>query len=749
VGISLAELDTWDAGSIRSVATAATNRADHFRDVAHNQDATITNLEWQGLSADAAAAMAQAISATMNRHADECDQISKDVSSAASDVESIKAAWARIQRTADGWGIIIDVATGSVSHHPCDDPDEQAEAEHHMQIVYDAIVDLLRRADSTDQSLATSLNSLMKEAGGDIGNGQIASPEDARQTVEKALAGNTDAAAEVKAVLGSINADQRAGTQPLTPLQASVLSQMQAQQNGMSVDQLASAEQGMGDSKSTMSDSWQLMSNPNVQFPKTEHQPGSTDNPKNMTSGGFGQLPTSVQNTLNSKGMSQLGDMTKLTNIVKDGSAAMRQGTALDRGMLNKATEMMNSPTFHGEAVGGSKGGTYGFTGSGVQTANDVLATAGGDHQAVHDILRDDHYKDNFMHGALTTDWGDDGKAVGDMFSWTGEAANGPDARLAAETASSYGAYAGIHEQELMRIGGDQTLGQLNPLATQGLATGLAPYIPDIAGISDGTHAGFDTPDTANDQGERQLPIAKGIFAVLSTDPHASDTFNSSAYGDVIDAERQYADDFKNGVDLTSDNRHLTDAMTVKGLADSGIHTATDAADINTDTKNAAEYATKKSAYDLAFAVTDAAGAPGTDLASQTFEGTLLGDPPKGDWQPHNMSHLNEGDAGSDVLNALMNRGVPLEQMNADQGLLAPPDDLHPTPYVRTFEEYNEWALNSGAKADFGTYKELINGSLTATAGPAVPGIIDQQQNMASQYNGVVADPNAEQDPKK
>jgi hypothetical protein len=60
--------------------------------------------------------------------------------------------------------------------------------------------------------------------------------------------------------------------QQLTPEQGSYLSQMQALQNGMSVEALKTAEQRLGDQKHIIGDSWQLMSNPNVNFPKTERK---------------------------------------------------------------------------------------------------------------------------------------------------------------------------------------------------------------------------------------------------------------------------------------------------------------------------------------------------------------------------------------------------------------------------------------------------------------------------------------------
>ena len=46
---------------------------------------------------------------------------------------------------ADRWGITIDVATDSLHCSGSSDPAQEAENQHHLQIVHDAIVDLLRR----------------------------------------------------------------------------------------------------------------------------------------------------------------------------------------------------------------------------------------------------------------------------------------------------------------------------------------------------------------------------------------------------------------------------------------------------------------------------------------------------------------------------------------------------------------------------------------------------------------------------
>lgn len=156
--MSLADLDGWDAESVRRVADTATSRAEHFRDVAHNVGSIIAKLQWSGASRDAAEAEARAISNSLLNHAEACTRAARAIQSAASDIESVKAEWTRIQRLADRWGITIDVATGSLTCYQSSDPQQRAESERHLQIVHDAIVDLLRRADSTDQHLTASVD---------------------------------------------------------------------------------------------------------------------------------------------------------------------------------------------------------------------------------------------------------------------------------------------------------------------------------------------------------------------------------------------------------------------------------------------------------------------------------------------------------------------------------------------------------------------------------------------------------------
>lgn len=126
------------------------------------------------------------------------------------------------------------------------------------------------------------------------------SPEQAEADVAAALAGDQTAATRVNAILDSITEDQKAGKVPLTPAQAAVLSQLQAQQHGMSKDALNTAEGKLGDQSRMIPNSWRLMTDDKLRFPKTPLTVGAKQGSEIVT-GGFGQLPNSIQQVLRSQ----------------------------------------------------------------------------------------------------------------------------------------------------------------------------------------------------------------------------------------------------------------------------------------------------------------------------------------------------------------------------------------------------------------------------------------------------------------
>jgi hypothetical protein len=153
----------------------------------------------------------------------------------------------------------------------------------------------------SDQAVATQIDNDKQGLAAKFTGGHVAeSPEQAEQDVQAALRGDKGAAARVNAVLDSISDDQKAGKAPLTPAQASVLSQLQAQEHGMSKDALNNAEKNLGDQSRMVPNSWQLMSNDKLGYPQTPLTVGAKQG-ADMTKGGFGQLPGSIQQVLRSQ----------------------------------------------------------------------------------------------------------------------------------------------------------------------------------------------------------------------------------------------------------------------------------------------------------------------------------------------------------------------------------------------------------------------------------------------------------------
>ncbi|VBA40271.1 hypothetical protein LAUMK13_02982 [Mycobacterium innocens] len=371
-----------------------------------------------------------------------------------------------------------------------------------------------------------------------VDNHEPETPDRAEQDVHDALAGDQGAAGRVNAVLGSITPDQLAGKVPLTAEQASVLSQLQAQEHGMSVDALTTAEQRLGAQRGMIANSWQLMSNPNITFPKTPLTVGAKQG-SDTVKGGVSQVPESVQQALNSPGVLFTHQMNDIAGIVKDGDKGFQTNTELDRAMIHKASVMMDTPIWRADPA--SQGQNVERDPALDPTVSNVLSAVSPDHQVVHDTITGaDH--DKFLRNITHHYWKDNGQGVGSLFSWTGDPSvvQGPEERIAAETARAYSSYIGT-DQQLLHLPGNHTLGQVNPNLVRDMAHGLGPYVNNIAGTSGGL-PGFGDP-LDRDTMSGALPVAKGVFSVLSSDKEAAQYFNGQAYAQAVLHEAAFAND--------------------------------------------------------------------------------------------------------------------------------------------------------------------------------------------------------------
>lgn len=578
------------------------------------------------------------------------------------------------------------------------------------------------------------------------------SPEDAESDVHAALAGDQAAAKRVNSVLDSITAEQRAGKVPLAPEQASALSQLQAQQHGMSIEALQTVEQRLADQREMIANSWQLMSNTALTFPRTELKPGAVEGTE-MVRGDFGQLPDSVRQILESPWSQYYdltvgrilaaGDPTKIvTDIVRHGKPSFQTNTELDRRMLSRASAMMDD--------------TFGESASPAQIRlrelafdpiiASIFAAVAPDHQVVHDVITGPS-RAAFLHNITHQVWSDHGKGAASLLDWTEASARGPQSYLAGETARAYGSYVGEHGAELLQLPGNRTLGASNPDLVRAMAHGLTPYLDNIAGLPTALAEFGHAPDTAADIENGRMPIAKGIFSVLSSDDAASRYFNGAADHQAIVSETAYAQALAHHEpNMASYNANLHDAMTLRGLVNSGIH-ATTQADVENHraTQEEAqlnEYNFRKEVYEAAAkGISSVAGfvpgagpyaSAGISMLGTAIESDYVGPAPTGHPMiDHPIPDMSISQADREILNAVIASGqhVPIAPEYLIEGRVATPDELARTPLGFRSGEYDQVLSRALAKLYTQNYGD----------GAGRPWLADQ--NMIDRYAAVIKDP--------
>lgn len=755
--MSLADLDRWDPNAIQTVFSAATDNSATTRMTSEQLGRVIDAIPWEGEAYDAARAANTDLRRDLNLHADELDAVAEAAKAAETAIRSIKSDWQHLQQEAAAVGMTIDAASGTVTYVQSSDPEEAAIQEENYRIICAEIERLLSRADRADETLALAIE------GADGGktadeitqglNEEWVTTEDAEGVVHDALGGDADAAGRVNGVLDTITAEQQSGQVPLTAEQAAVLSQLQAQQHGMSVEALQTAEGRLAGERDMIGNSWQLMSNPKVEFPKTELKPGAKTDFDTSTRGGFDQLPLSVQEPLRETTwvngeLETAQDLSVIAGIVDNGDTRFQNGTDVDRGIMGRATDLMKVSAFDQQL-----GGLNGPPGLTRQLANplaeQLFAAGNADHVVNHELVTNvqnallpSMEPGEFVQYATANHWGDDGEAISGVFDWTGSA-TGSEAQIAGETAQAYSSYLGENAPRLLDMPGHHTLGEINPKLVQGFAEGLSPYVANIAGEQNDLSAFFSTPDSAGAVGDDTMPVAKGIFSVLNTDRDAGEIFNGKAYEEILRDQNAYAQGIANNVpNAVLDNANMQEADTLRALVDIGTNNALDAKGVNTDVRAAEAYASKAAAYDMAVK-TLAAGADltpggpaaafGVDAVGSALKNDIIGQPPTPTAQPQLYSNMTEYDAHRQVLNGLHGNGVQID---------LPPEYFVPgegggAGHIATYEEYTD-AVDLTKRLGESDYNNAVRNALAAIVGaPNIPTIGMEKDT----YNNIIKNP--------
>ncbi|MCZ8378287.1 EspA/EspE family type VII secretion system effector [Mycobacterium sp. CPCC 205372] len=571
-------------------------------------------------------------------------------------------------------------------------------------------------------------------------------PEDiaaqAEADVQAALSGDQAAAERVQLVFNGISDPQLAGTEPLDATEQAYLSQMQAQQHGMSVDDLQTAENN--GIKGLLSDSWQLMSNPKLQYPQTPYEVNALQSDK-MTQGGFDKLPQSMQSAITSGGIENSGEIAKIADMVNNGNPHFQTNTDLDRGLVHKVSDMMASPDWRENASHFSHDAVQ-------QAAADTLEAVSHDHQVLHDALTGkvedgnqyrEQFKVNnhdFMYNLTHEEWNDNGAAAASVFDWTEQAAvpGSGEEEIAGAAAHAYADFIGNPEmrEDLLHLKGDtmpglageHTLGAVNPLLVQGMSTGLTPYVTDLAGLS-GDNPFFEPIDTVGSQQDGTMPGAKGVFAVLNTDDIAGQTINAEAYEQAVLREAAFAQDPK----AAGAEGHLFSSATLRGLVDVGVHEAFQSAAENDYKIAQTEYDWKKAGYSLGVDAASTAGGfvPGVGQVAgpvigqvgNAMESQLLGEAPDAPVE-NPLTDMTTVNSGEYILNAMLAAGQTPE---LPQGYINDKDPNH-----RFIEQ------PAGVGSD--EYYRAVVGAVTQATGPSETGIAPTE-TYSDRYDNVTDDP--------
>ncbi|MGH3723890.1 MAG: hypothetical protein ACRDUS_07155 [Mycobacterium sp.] len=782
MGMTLDQLQHWPP-QIKALADAASKRGGASHEAADKVQAIVDISTWTGDAGEAAKDAMKRSAARFNNSGFEAMHVAMEATKAQGESQALADDIGKFLADADADPRVeIRPKTNAVT--PPDitgmNKDQLQKVINKLKDLKDRVTGLLARGEMLDDSLARVLDE--GTGGHTMAEKQIAegTPEQAEHDVHDVLAGTaTDeekARVQAASVLNPEQIADRDAGRPvqLTRSQQQVLGQMQAQMNGMSVEDIHRAEQRLGDKKSIVGNALQMMGSNQYGYAKTELRPGAPGSTTELTTGGYDKLPTSVQEALNSKSPgynyvplehgqgrgvvtegSVLGNLDRLSDVIKDGDAGFQHGTELDQKLMQRGADIL-----HFENDNKSS-----HLGPADSTIQNIFSSAGRDHIVDHGMMvnTDGGRNDQFLGDLTHHQFPDGGTAAGSLMSWTHDSAHvGPgvsleQARMSGETARAYSSYVMDHpELNALPTSDDQgfgnrgvkTFGELSPGMAQGMAQGLAPYAGIIAGGDPkilGETPGFgDTPDTQNAVDDGTMPKAKALFRVLDTDSTAAQTLGSALYGDSVLATTHYAEEVKqHGVGPAGD---LDQAGRFRGLADAGLAAAHDAqhydASVTAEQKAKDLQQMKEAAYGAITKVlpVPAELSPGFGIMTDALKSTIVGSVPEASQLATSIvPDLSEARAQQQLVSAYVATGV-LRPDQVPSELLVPAGPEHPGAMkVGTLEDVRNMKLPDGTRP-YGTLRADDYHTLVDRAMHQVPPDARTSETIKNAYESAAKD---------
>ncbi|WP_446223009.1 TPR repeat region-containing protein [Nocardia sp. IBHARD005] len=329
---------------------------------------------------------------------------------------------------------------------------------------------------------------------------------------------------------------------------------------------------------------------------------GPTGNPMPLQ-GGLNQIPTGLTNVLTRDYAVQDGNRTKHSNInggeLREVTSMLALGdkmSAPGSEINTKLFEQAGALTEHsGHQVSGERE-PDGLVSNLVQN---MVEVAGEDKIAVTEVMVDEGKRENIFGQLLTNEYNrDDGAAVGNMLSWIEGDATSADPAVsdrAGSAASGLADYVTKHKDELLNLNGpnSESIGEVNPRATQGIASALSPYIADIAGVDDQktTTRNFYWKD------DESYTKALSIFTVMDTDKDAATYFNAQAFMATSDLQQSWVNSVVENPG-EANGELASRAGVIRGLIDQGLTAEAEERGKDAKVDGAGGFATKGEAYD-------------------------------------------------------------------------------------------------------------------------------------------------------
>jgi hypothetical protein len=601
-----------------------------------NAVTTVDGAYWQGQTADAAHERATADQKTMRTLVDKLGAVANRAKQGYDEINAplLRARGALLEASACGYTVGPDLAVSIPAGKQVSDADKKQ-----MLDVQAELHDAAKAIAAADQKVRDDLNKAKADLrvsfisgaalGADIGrkDGADLAKDPSHMTPEE-IQRLIDAGRLTPTQIASL---QAGNTTTIPAAQMEYLNTIGRSLDGKSPQEIQQIMDKLPpDAQKSLANSFQIMSNPNIQTAAAANDKDLPNNGK----GEFSLLPKKMQDSLTRKDLvttdhnvfqysptedplsvgintktihlNGVADNQAIAKLVGSGDASYRVGSDVDKHVLDVGAQYLHGQATYDASKGGMDikvDGEHPFGGQPV--SEPMFSSVGDDKQVVKDMVTGPN-GNQFMHDVTTHPWtGDNGAAAANLFKFGDHDAVPTDPNNPAQVAvanregtimSTVGKYLSSDDtvSQLSNMGNNQSFGQVNSSLAQTMAHSMTPYVDLVAqGTHDPQHNyGFDAQWATDDS--HNMKGAKNAFEILDTNKDAQNELSAASERFAVANEVAYAHD----PNSPNSVHHLLDAGRLTGINDSALRDANMINGMDQHSADIAAYNQKKAAYE-------------------------------------------------------------------------------------------------------------------------------------------------------